>query len=132
MNAPGKIVGIGVDIVETARIRSSLERFGESFLERVFTTAERAYCQTMKDPAPHYAARFAAKEAVSKAFGTGIGARAGWLEIEILRDGNGAPLCQLKGSAKQQAESMGLARVLVSLSHSEQYAVANAVLVSEA
>lgn len=122
------VLGIGVDIVETARIRSSIEKFGQSFLGRIFTEAEVAYCASMKDPVPHYAARFAAKEAVSKAFGTGIGASANWLDIEILRGQNGAPSCQLSGAAKRYAESLGDVQVLLSLSHSDNYAVANAII----
>ena len=72
------VLGVGVDIIETERIERSLERFGERFLHRVFTDGEIAYCQSMKYPARHFAARFAAKEAVSKAFGTGIGKAMGW------------------------------------------------------
>ena len=86
-----RVLGIGVDIVETARIESSLARFGDRFLARVFTDAEREYCASMPFPARHYAARFAAKEAVSKAFGTGIGAQAGWRDIEVRRKESGEP-----------------------------------------
>src|ERR671916_760313 len=77
------VLGIGVDIVETQRIEHSLERFGERFLHRVFTAGEIAYCRSMKFPARHFAARFAAKEAVSKAFGTGIGKAMGWRDIDV-------------------------------------------------
>lgn len=132
MSRVGAILGIGVDIVETQRIRTSLEKFGESFLRRIFTEAEVAYCGTMQDPAPHYAARFAAKEAVAKAFGTGIGAQMEFQEIEVLRTNTGAPTCKLHGKAGKHAESLGVSQVLLSLSHSEAYAVANAVLLSGA
>ncbi len=127
--SPAPIYGIGVDIVETARIASSLQRFGERFLRRVFTQAERDYCASMPYPERHYAARFAAKEAVSKAFGTGIGASIGWRDIEILRRDTGAPYIQLHGPAAALAASLRITEALVSLSHSDHYAVANAVLV---
>ncbi len=126
------IHGIGVDIVETARIASSIERFGDRFLRRVFTEAERAYCASMPHPERHFGARFAAKEAVSKAFGTGIGASVGWRDIEILRRESGAPFIALHGPAADLAAKLGITKALISLSHSDHYAVANAVLVTQA
>jgi len=128
-NLAGPIQGIGVDIVETARIAASLERFGDRFLKRVFTQAERDYCSAMPHPERHYAARFAAKEAVSKAFGTGIGTAMGWRDIEILRRESGAPYILLHGPAADLATRLGVTETLVSLSHTDHYAVANAVLV---
>src|SRR5207237_8479618 len=80
------ILGSGIDIIEVARIRASLERFGERFLRRVLRPDEIGYCFLYKSPAPYVAARFAAKEAVSKAFGTGIGRHLGWQDIEIKRE----------------------------------------------
>ena len=77
--------GIGIDVVEISRILSSMEEFGDKFLARIFTDRERAYCERQKRPEMHYAARFAAKEAISKAFGTGIGREVGWLDMEILK-----------------------------------------------
>ena len=124
------IHGIGVDIVETARIASYLERFVDRFLKRVFTQAERDYCASMPHPERHYGARFAAKEAVSKAFGTGIGAGMGWRDIEVLRRESGAPYIQLHGPAAALAAKLGITQALVSLSHTDHYAVANAVLVT--
>ena len=94
-----KILGTGVDIVETARIAGSLDRHGERFLARVFLEGERAYCGKMASPERCYAARFAAKEAVSKAFGTGIGAALGWLDIEVQRKPSGEPYVVLHGEA---------------------------------
>jgi holo-[acyl-carrier protein] synthase len=122
------VLGVGVDIVETQRIEHSLERFGERFLHRVFTEGEIAYCQAMKFPARHYAARFAAKEAVSKAFGTGIGKAMGWRDIDIHRQGSGQPFVVLAGAAKEFAAGRGIANVWVSLSHTEHHAVATAVI----
>src|SRR6202051_5253959 len=86
------ILGIGIDIIEVARIQASYERFGERFLNRILHPKEISYCLSHKAPAPFLAARFAAKEAISKAFGTGIGAQLGWLDIEIVRKESGGPL----------------------------------------
>ncbi|MFI5266720.1 MAG: holo-ACP synthase [Chloroflexota bacterium] len=113
----------GVDIVEIGRIRQSLERFGERFLNRVYTEAEQAYC---RGRAPQLAGRFAAKEAVSKALGTGI-RRIHWCNIEILPNRAGAPRVTLYGLAKQRFESLGLASMEVSISHSRDNAVAVAI-----
>jgi holo-[acyl-carrier protein] synthase len=123
-----RVFGIGVDIVETSRIESSIERFGERFLRRVFTQAERDYCSSMPHPARHFAARFAAKEAVSKAFGTGIGSRIGWRDVEIHRRESGEPYLELHDSAAAYAKELGIVQTFISLSHSDHYAVANAVL----
>ncbi len=126
------ILGIGIDIVENARIESSLARFGDSFVRRVFTGDEIAYCAPMKFPARHYAARFAAKEAVSKAFGTGIGETMGWLDIEVRRSAGGAPVCVLHGGAAKLAAKLGGVNVLISLTHTDTSAAASVVLVSPA
>lgn len=122
------VLGIGVDIVENARIEHSLERFGERFLHRVFTAGEIEYCQSMKFPARHFAARFAAKEAASKAFGTGIGKSIGWRDIDVHRHGSGEPYIVLEGSAKELAAQRGVSAVWVSLSHTDQYAAATVVI----
>jgi holo-[acyl-carrier protein] synthase len=126
------VLGIGVDLVETARIESSLTRFGDRFRHRVFADGEIAYSHSMKYPARHFAARFAAKEAVSKAFGTGIGAKLGWREIEIQRRENGEPFVVLNGGAKEFAASKMVTAIHVSLSHTDHYAVANAVVLCNA
>jgi holo-[acyl-carrier protein] synthase len=128
---PGtRVLGIGVDIVETTRIQSSIERFGDRFLRRVFTQAERDYCSAMPAPARHYGARFAAKEAVSKAFGTGIGSQIGWRDVEVRRKETGEPYIVLHGSAEALAASLGVRQALISLSHSDNYSVANAILIA--
>jgi len=132
IDGPMRVLGIGVDIVETARIQSSLDRFGERFLRRVFTQEEQEYCSSMPFPARHYGARFAAKEAVSKAFGTGIGSRIGWRDIEIKRKDSGEPAIQFHGPAADLAATLGVLQALVSLSHSDNYSVANAVLIARA
>ncbi|MDQ6862025.1 MAG: holo-ACP synthase [Verrucomicrobiota bacterium] len=122
------VVGIGVDLVETARIDHSLDRFGERFLQRVFTAGEIAYCQSMKFPARHFAARFAAKEAVSKAFGTGIGKSMGWKDIDVHRHPSGQPFVVLEAGAKELAAARSVREVWISLSHTDHHAVATIVL----
>lgn len=122
------VLGIGVDLVENARIEHSLERFGERFLQRVFTSGEIQYSQSMKFPARHLAARFAAKEAVSKAFGTGIGKAMGWKDIDVRRKGSGEPYVVLEGGAKKLAEERGIGAVWITLSHTEHHAMAMIVL----
>ncbi len=126
------ILGIGVDIVEISRLNAAIQRQGQPFLERCFCAAEQAYCQSHREPARFYAARFAAKEAVAKALGTGIGAQLTWRDIEVLRAEEGAPSIQLHGTGAETAKRLGVQSVLISISHSEHYAVANAVAVGQA
>jgi holo-[acyl-carrier protein] synthase len=122
------VLGIGVDLVENARIQHSLDRFGERFLQRVFTAGEIEYSQSMKFPARHLAARFAAKEALSKAFGTGIGKAMGWRDIDVRKKASGEPFIVLEGGAKQLADDRGVRAVWISLSHTEHHAMAVIVL----
>ena len=124
------IAGTGLDIVETGRIRQSLEQFGDRFLNRCFLPGEIAYCQGMKLPELHFAARFAAKEAISKAFGTGIGHELGWRDMEICRRASGEPYVVLHGKGAALAQARGVTGVLVSLSHCRDYAAASAVAVT--
>lgn len=123
------LIGIGIDVVEVSRIKSSLDEFGERFLSRIFTEDERDYCRRQKRPELHFAARFAAKEAIAKAFGTGIGKEIGWLDLEILRKSSGEPEVVLTGSAAACAERRGVVQVMVSLTHAKHYAAANAVII---
>ena len=122
------VVGVGVDLVEVARIEHSLARFGERFLHRVFTEGEIEYCKSMPHPARHFAARFAAKEAVSKAFGTGIGKSMGWKEIDIRRKPSGEPFLVLSGSAEKLASQRNVRASFISLSHTDNHAVATILL----
>lgn len=122
------ILGIGIDIIEVARISASLERFGERFGQRILLPDEMAYCLAQRHPAPFVAARFAAKEAISKAFGTGIGAQLGWRDMEIRRKESGEPFVVLHGKGQTLFESRRAQRLLVSLSHTENYAAVTAVL----
>lgn len=123
------IVGTGIDIVEIARIERMIEQHGDRFLARVFTDEERAYCSRLRVPGPCYAARFAAKEAVSKAFGTGIGLDVAWLDLTVERDHAGKPSIRLENAAAATAKRLGIDRVMLSLSHAEHYAVAQAIAV---
>ena len=126
---PGmSVIGIGVDLVECARIQHSLDRFGERFLHRVFTEGETAYSNSMKFPARHLAARFAAKEAVSKAFGTGIGKAMGWRDIDVQKKPSGEPFLVLSGGAAELAKKMGVTKSHITLSHTDNYAMAQVVL----
>ena len=122
------MLGIGTDIVEVERIAASVERFGERFLKRILRPDEIAYCQSHRHAAPHIAARFAAKEAISKAFGTGIGEQLGWQDMEIRRKESGEPQVVLRDNGLELLAQRGATRVLVSLSHTRIYATAVAVL----
>ncbi len=122
------IIGIGVDLVKISRI----EKAGNGhpgFLERVFTEKEREYCGRQKHPAQHFAARFASKEAVLKAFGTGMTAGMRWTDIEVLHGEGGGPIVNLSGAARDLADLKGVKQVMLSYSHDDGYAVAQAVLV---
>jgi holo-[acyl-carrier protein] synthase len=125
------ILGTGIDIVETARLASAIERHGERFLARIFTEGEKQYCGAMKAPAPFYAARFAAKEAIAKALGTGIGAQLGWLEIDIRRKATGEPFVVLTGAGAETARRLGITELRLTMSHTEHYAVAHALALGE-
>ena len=123
------VLGIGVDIVEIERFAASMQRSGQSLIERIFLPEEQAYCSPQREPARCFAVRFAAKEAVSKALGTGIGAQLGWRDIEICRKASGEPFVVLHGTGAETARRMGVREVLISLSHSEHYAVASTIAV---
>jgi len=122
------VIGIGVDLVECDRIQHSVDRFGEKFLRRVFTEGEIEYSMSMKFPARHLAARFAAKEAVSKAFGTGIGKAMGWRNIDIRKKKSGEPFLVFSGPAQELATKRGVISALITLSHTDRHAMACVVL----
>jgi holo-[acyl-carrier protein] synthase len=122
------VIGIGVDLVECDRIQHSVDRFGEKFLRRVFTDGEIEYSMSMKFPARHLAARFAAKEAVSKAFGTGIGKAMGWRNIDIRKKKSGEPFLVFSGPAQELATKRGVISALITLSHTDRHAMACVVL----
>jgi holo-[acyl-carrier protein] synthase len=121
-------LGIGIDLIEVARIHAAHERFGERFLKRLLRPNEVSYCLSHKDPAPFIAARFAAKEAIGKAFGTGIGSKIGWQDLEVGRRESGQPYVILHGHAQRLFEDIGGRIIHLSLTHTENYAAAVALL----
>jgi holo-[acyl-carrier protein] synthase len=122
------ILGVGIDIIEVARIQASYEKFGNRFLNRILHPGEISYCLSHKVPAPFLAARFAAKEAISKAFGTGIGAQLGWHDMEVGRKESGEPFVILHGGGLELLKKRAASLVLISLSHTQVHAVAVAIL----
>jgi holo-[acyl-carrier protein] synthase len=122
------IVGIGIDLVSIERLRAVLARYGPRFVERVLTADERSYCQRHQDPAPQVASRFAAKEAVLKALGTGLARGIRWQDVEVRRDGQGPPRIHLSGRAAEEAATLGVDRIHLSISHDHGTAVAMVIL----
>ncbi len=119
------VKGIGVDIIEIQRIRESIEKTNHRFVKKVFTAAEVDYCMAKHDPAQHFAARFAAKEAVSKALATGWSGEFRWKDVEVTNDLLGRPEITLYGKLRT---AVGRAKILVSLSHSMTHVVAMAII----
>ena len=125
------VVGIGVDLVETARIAESIEQHGDRFIRRLYTAGEIAYCEKFKAKAERYAARFAAKEAAFKALGTGWRQGVRWLDVEVINQPSGKPELLLHGRAREIARTLGVARTSISISHADQYAVVQVVFESD-
>ena len=125
----GVLVGLGCDLVEVQRIRDVLERHGDHFLDRVFTAEERAYCMSMAQPHKHLAARWAAKEAISKTFITGIGAELSWKSMSIYHGERAEPRVRLDDKAAALLAHVGGTHIHVSLSHTETTAMAVAAIV---
>lgn len=123
-------VGIGVDIMEVARVERALARHPR-LAERVFTAEERAYCDSCAHPAEHYAGRWAAREAVVKALGTGFTGGVGLRDVWVELDETGAPHARLSGRAAEVAEAQGVREVALSISHMREVAVANAIAVTD-
>ena len=116
----------GVDIIEVKRIKDMVDKHGKKFLQRIFSDGEIRYCDSRKNKYEHYAARFAAKEAVMKTLGAGIGT-IGFKEIEVLRGAKGDVLVQLGGKARERSDNLGISHIHISLSHTATYAVALAI-----
>lgn len=127
---PAGLIGAGTDIIEIERIKQAFERSGDRFLERVFTSGERSFCDARKDRFSCYAARFAAKEAVLKALGTGL-AGCSFVDVEVRRPDGGRPEIILHGAAAETAKEKGIVSVLVSMSHNREHAVAFAIAAGE-
>jgi holo-[acyl-carrier protein] synthase len=122
------IVGSGIDLIEIGRIQHSIQRYGERFLGRVYTGAERTYCLRKRNSAESFAARFAAKEAAAKALGTGIADGVGWLEIEVVREPGGRPSLRFYRRAAEIAARLGVARAALSITHTSALSMASVVL----
>jgi holo-[acyl-carrier protein] synthase len=122
------IVGLGIDATDIPRLRETYQKYGDRFLRRVFTDAEIAYCLRRRDPVPHLAGRFAAKEAGMKAIGTGQSQGVLWRDVEVLRRG-GPPRLVFHGAAAGHAERLGVKRTLLSITHSQALAFAEVLLI---
>jgi holo-[acyl-carrier protein] synthase len=123
------VIGVGIDQIEVARIRESMDRHGEAFLSKVFTPKEKSFCLDRNDPAPCLAARFAAKEAASKALGTGIGKEFGWLDLEVEKGENGQPFAVFSDQVQPFLDQKNAGSALLSLSHLDGIASAIVVLI---
>ena len=122
------IVGSGIDLTEIGRIQQSMDRYGQRFLDHVYTAAAQAYCLRRRKSAESFAARFAAKEAGAKALGTGISHGVSWLEIEVVRQPGGRPTLHFHGRAAEIAARLGAARAALSITHTTALAMASVVL----
>ncbi len=125
------ILGIGVDIVEIPRMKTSIEKFGKHFLSKIFTGREIAYSATKRFSSQHYAARFAAKEAVVKAFGEPKKHPINWTDVEVVNDAEGKPVVVFSGSALKLARIKKVKETLLTMSHTHNYAVANVILIKK-
>ena len=121
------IVGIGIDIAEPRRLEEAVGRYGRRFLERIFTPREIAYCERKRNKWERYAARFAAKEAAFKALGTGWRRGVRWQEAEVINQPSGKPTLELSGRARELAARLGVQNISLSLTHSEQFALAQVI-----
>ena len=126
-----RILGHGVDVIECPRVLQMLENHGNRFLERVFTSHELDYCRRHKESTQRLAGRFAAKEAVLKALGTGMRGRMKWTDVQIANDDMGKPEIALTGESATVAKSKGVSQVLVSISHTREHAVASAIALGQ-
>jgi len=125
------IEGFGVDIVEVKRVKAAVKRYGRRFLDKIYTEREIDYCRSKGAPEQHLAARFAAKEAVYKAFGGGGKITIAWTDVEIINEKNGKPKVILKGSAKRLMDKRKIMKAVISLSHTKNYAVGNCILLKK-
>jgi holo-[acyl-carrier protein] synthase len=121
------IIGTGVDIVEVARIKKSLEKYNPRFEEKIFTAEEILYCRAKAEPSIHFAARFAAKEAVMKCLGTGMDQEISFKDIEVTKLKTGKPLIILSGKGRKIASQLEIKTIHISLSHDRNYAIAQAI-----
>ena len=123
------IVGLGTDIVEIVRIGRMIERHGEQFLNRVYTDEEIRYCRRRRECYQHFAGRWAAKEAIMKALGTGFVRGVGWQDLEVITQKSGQPIVNIRGGAREHAETLEIDEILVTISHCRSYATATAIAI---
>ena len=125
------IIGIGTDITECLRIARMIERHGELFIDRVYTPEEIKYCQSRKQSTQHYAGRWAAKEAILKALGTGWRKGISWRDMEVRNEPGGKPVVAVRGGVKEVVEQLGIADIFVTISHCRSHATATAIAVGK-
>ena len=121
------IIGLGVDIAEVGRIKAAIERHGETFLRRLYTPAEREYCERFKNKYERFAGRFAAKEAAMKALGTGWSRGVRWVDVEVVRQKGGRPTVKLHGEAAKIADGLGVKNISLSITHTADQAFAQVI-----
>lgn len=121
------IIGLGVDISEVGRIKAAIERHGETFLRRLYTPAEREYCERFKNKYERFAGRFAAKEAIMKALGTGWSRGVRWVDVEVVRQKGGRPTVKLHGEAGKIADALGVKNIALSITHTADQAFAQVI-----
>jgi len=126
-NSSLSVVGVGTDIIECLRIAQMIERHGELFINRVYTDYEIRYCQRRKQATQHFAGRWAAKEAILKALGTGWRRGISWRDVEVRNEPSGKPVVGLRGGAREVVEQLGIREMLVSISHCRSHAMAYAL-----
>ena len=125
------IIGVGIDIVKNERIEEAIKRWGDRFLNRVFTEVEKEYASRHKSSTPHFSARLAVKEAAFKALGTGWQAGIGWKEVEVVNNPQGKPLLKVKGRVKKLLEEKGVKAIHTSISHEKEYSIAQVILTDD-
>jgi len=125
-----QVIGTGVDIVEISRIKQAAKKWSDKFLKRIFTARELAYANGKSIPYQHLAARFAAKEAVLKAIGDSAIHRIEWVNVEVLNDEYGKPVVNLSGAAKKIKQEKNISEIIISMSHTRAYAMANAIILT--
>ena len=126
-----QIVGSGIDLVECRRIQQLASRYGERFLARIFTASEQRYCLARRRKWQHLSGRFAAKEAILKLLGVGWAGKVAWTDMEITNDLQGRPEAKLTGYTEQLARDKGIDKILVSISHTADHAIASAIGISQ-
>jgi holo-[acyl-carrier protein] synthase len=126
-----KFIAHGIDLIECERIERVWRQHPERFLSRILTQTERSYCWSKKNPLPHVAGRFAAKEAVMKVLGTGWRGQIAWKDIEVTNNRAGQPHVTLAGHCQQVAQGLGITQILISITHTENYAAASAIAIGE-